>query len=133
MGSTSTLDRRTFLAATASLTVGSCLPASVLAAMPLSPALFVCDRRFTGSLARADVHATVTYIDGDVTALWRDQLSGLWQNGTASVSGLTQPAALFCLEQLARGHGRSVSARHTVAGTDAIAWVISPVSPRGFL
>jgi hypothetical protein len=128
-----TLDRRTFLAVSASLTAGSCLPTLVQAALPQSPALFVCDRRFRDRLAQADVHATVTYIDGDVTALWRDQLSALWQNGTASVTGLTQPAALFCLEQLARGHGRSVASRQAVAGTDAIAWVISPVSPRGFL
>lgn len=131
MLSRATLDRRTFLTATASLTAGSCLPALVQAALPQPPALFVCDRRFSPPLASTGLAAEVAFIDGDVTALWRDRLSALWQNGSASVAGLTQPAALFCLEQLARGHGRNVASRQAVAGTDAIAWVISPVSSRG--
>jgi len=131
MLSSATLDRRRFLATTASLAAGSCLPTLVQAALPQPPALFVCDRRFSATLAQTGASADVAYIDGDVTALWRDRLSALWQTGSDSVGGLTRPAALFCLEQLARGQGRSVSSRHPVAGTDAIAWVIAPVSSRG--
>jgi hypothetical protein len=94
-------------------------------------ALFVCDRRFTTALGTTSPHTEVTFIEGDVTALWRDRLQVLWQTSAASVAGVTEPAALFCLEQLARGSGRKVSMRQPVAGTDAVRWVISPVSTRG--
>jgi hypothetical protein len=120
------LDRRTFLAASVSLTA---LP---LTAATEHPALFVLDRRFA-ALGATTLHAEFTFIDGDVTALWRDRLSALWQSGTASVGGVTEAAALFCLEQLARGTGRKVSMRQPIAGTDAVRWVITPVSPRGFI
>jgi hypothetical protein len=120
------LDRRTFLAASVSLTATCGLPA-----FQAAPALFVLDRRLAAP-GNTSLHANVTFIEGDVTALWRDQLNNLWQSGTASVAGLTEPAALFCLEQLARGHGRKVSMRQPVAGTNAVRWVISPVSSRGF-
>ena len=122
------LDRRTFLAASVALTAGSSR-----FAVQETPALFVCDRRFASSLAVTSLHTEITFIEGDVTALWRDRLNTFWQSGTASVAGLTEPAALFCLEQLARGMGRTVSMRQPVVGTNAVRWVISPVSPRGYI
>lgn len=122
------LDRRTFLAASVALTAGSSR-----FAIQETPALFVCDRRFASSLAVTSLHTEITFIEGDVTALWRDRLNTLWQSNTASVAGMTEPASLFCLEQLARGMGRTVSMRQPVAGTNAVRWVISPVSPRGFI
>jgi hypothetical protein len=137
MSSMSMLDRRTFLGASVSLASSSLiagpLVAIPLAALPEIPALFIWDRRFTTSLSTTSLHTEVAFIEGDVTALWRDRLSALWQSGAASVAGVTEPAALFCLEQLARGAGRTVSMRQPVAGTNAIRWVISPVSPRGFI
>jgi hypothetical protein len=123
------LDRRTFLTATASLATGNRLIASPANAVPESAALFVLDRSF--ATPGSTLQAEVTFIDGDVTALWRDRLNMLWQSGTASVAGITGPAALFCLEQLARGHGRKVSMRQPIAGTNAVRWVISPVATRG--
>jgi hypothetical protein len=119
------LDRRTFLAASFSLTAGS-----HLSALPASPQLLVLDRRFT-SLGSA-LHAEVAFINGDLTALWRDRLNVLWRTSPASIAGITEPAALFCLEQLARGMGRKVSMRQPIAGTNAVRWVISPVSSQGF-
>lgn len=119
------LDRRTFLAASVSLAAASTLPA-----LPESPALLVLDRRFY-HLGTA-LNSEIVFIEGDVTALWRDRLNVLWRSGTASVGGVTEPAALFCLEQLARGRGRRVSLRQSIAGTNAVRWVISPVPNRGF-
>jgi hypothetical protein len=119
------LDRRTFLAASVSMT------AIPLIGRPGIPELLACDRCFASSLD-ATLHAEIAFFDGDVTALWRDRLEPLWRTGTASVGGITSSAALFCLEQLARGHGRKVSMRQPIAGTNAVRWVISPVSPRGF-
>jgi hypothetical protein len=118
------LDRRTFLAASVSLAAGS-----RLSALPAAPPLLVLDRRFS-SLGTA-LHAEVTFIDGDVTGLWRDRLNVLWRTRPASIAGITEPAALFCLEQLARGMGHTVSMRQPIAGTSAVRWVISPVSSRG--
>jgi hypothetical protein len=129
------LDRRSFVAASISLTAGSRLVASPVTTIPLSalpepPALFVLDRCFTAP-GITSLHTEVAFISGDVTALWRDRLNALWQSGTGSVAGVTEPAALFCLEQLARGMGRTVSMRQPIAGTNAVRWVISPVSSRG--
>jgi hypothetical protein len=124
-----TVDRRTFLVAT-SLAASSRLVAGPLFAAPELPALFVCDRRFRAYLG-APSRAEVIFINGDVTALWRDRLQSLWRNGSHSVAGVTEPAALFCLEQLARGSGRKVSLRTPIAASNAVRWVISPVSTRG--
>jgi hypothetical protein len=118
------LDRRVFLAASV------CLAADRnLSALPASPVLLVLDRRFT-SLGTS-MHANIAFIEGDVTALWRDRLNDLWKVGTTNVAGITEPAALFCLEQLARGCGRKVSMRQSIPGTTAIRWVISPVASQG--
>jgi hypothetical protein len=125
MGRMLSLDRRTFLAGSVALTAGT-----RLSALPASPDLLVLDRRFTH--LGVSSHADVAYIQGDVTALWREHLNDLWRASPASVAGVTDAAALFCLEQLARGHGRKVSMRHPIAGTNAVRWVISPVSSRGF-
>jgi hypothetical protein len=119
------IDRRTFLAASISVATGD-----RLSAFHASAGLLVLDRRFAAH--GTALHADIVFIEGDVTALWRDRLNGLWQSGTASVAGITEPAALFCLEQLARGHVRKVSMRQPIAGTNAVRWVISPVSSRGF-
>jgi hypothetical protein len=118
------IDRRTFLAASVSLSAAGTLPA-----FPESPALFVLDRRFAnlGTVPSSGI----AWIEADVTALWRDRLDALWRSSSASVGGVTEPATLFCLEQLARGMGRRVCLRQPIPGTNAVRWVISPVSTRG--
>jgi hypothetical protein len=50
-------------------------------------------------------------IDGDVTALWVDDLSLRWRAEPAVVAGITSAEALFCLEQLAWDRGRRVVVR----------------------
>jgi hypothetical protein len=125
------VDRRKFLATSVSLAAGSRLVAGPLIVAPEPPALLVCDRRFQAHLGAMSSRTEVVFINGNVTALWRDRLHSLWRTGSTSVAGMTEPAALFCLEQLARGCGRKVSMRQPIAGTHAIRWVISPVSSRG--
>lgn len=44
----------------------------------------------------------------DVTPLWLSTLRPLWRRAPAPVIGLTTPAVLFCLEQLAWAHGLRV-------------------------
>jgi len=46
--------------------------------------------------------------DGDVTETWLHQLRPLWEHAPASVGGVTAPATLFCLEQLAWEYGLRV-------------------------
>ena len=50
----------------------------------------------------------VRAIDGDVTALWYDELHALWRARPTPIAGLTARAALFCLERLAWDHGMRV-------------------------
>lgn len=123
------LDRRRFLIASVGATAGNLLQARPLNALQEPPSLLVCERRLRGALDSAG--AEVIYIDGDVTALWRDRLDGLWRSGGARVEGLTLPASLFCLEQLARGRGHRVTHRLEVHGGNAVRWIIAPVSTRG--
>jgi hypothetical protein len=54
--------------------------------------------------------------DDEITALWLGAIRPLWERGPAAIAGLTRPAALFCLEQLAWSHGLRVvfHAEHVV-------------------
>lgn len=47
------------------------------------------------------VHAMA---DDEITALWLGTIRPLWEKGPATLAGLTRPATLFCLEQLAWSH-----------------------------
>jgi len=71
----------------------------------LQPTLAVFDRGYAESLlfARAaEAHGIATHsIDGDVTALWYDDLYHRWKQGATPIVGLTGASSLFCLEQLA--------------------------------
>ncbi len=57
----------------------------------------------------------VCVIDGDVTALWYEDLQPLWRKQPMPIAGLTARPALFCLERLAWDHGMRVvfHAEHT--------------------
>jgi hypothetical protein len=46
--------------------------------------------------------------DGDVTQLWLRDLGPAWRREPVPIGGLTGRPALFCLEQLALGHGLRV-------------------------
>ncbi len=53
----------------------------------------------------AAVHALA---DGDVTQLWLRHIGPAWKRSPVGVAGLTEPPALFCLEQFAWSHGLRV-------------------------
>ena len=59
--------------------------------------------------------ASLRSIEGDITALWQDELLGRWKSGPAAIAGLTERHALFLLERLAWEHGMRVvfQAEHT--------------------
>jgi hypothetical protein len=46
--------------------------------------------------------------EGDVTALWLNEIRGAWAAKPTAIAGLTTPSALFCFEQLAFSHGLRV-------------------------
>jgi hypothetical protein len=46
--------------------------------------------------------------EGDITAAWLQSVKPAWQRGPVAIAGLTAPAALFCMEQLAFMHGLRV-------------------------
>lgn len=46
--------------------------------------------------------------DGDITAPWLGSIRPEWARRRATIAGLTTPATLFCLEQLAWQHGLRV-------------------------
>ena len=69
------------------------------------------------------VHA----IDGDITGVWFNDLALRWRESPAAIAGLTEPEALFCLEQLAWDHRMRVVLRTAHAHRPLLAWVIAPV------
>lgn len=74
--------------------------------------LVVFDRRFQMArqfAARAGLDGLkLRAIDGDITALWFEELSLRWKEKPLWVAGLTARPALFCLERLAWDHGMRV-------------------------
>ncbi len=89
----------------------------------ISRAIF--DARFPESQAFAEALAArglpVSGIRGDVAALWYGDLKGLLIERRLPLVGLTDRAALFCLEELARDVGMKVRGRidHTIASNGA--------------
>ena len=106
-------NRREFLqmsiAATALPMTGAALFSSKLAAAhgPSSLSLYkvIFDERLDASRTFAHeavrLGARVHGIRADITDLWYHDLHARWGHGPAAIAGLTEPGALFCLEQLA--------------------------------
>ena len=108
---------------------------------PLDAHSILYDRRFAAScmfgaeMARRG--GPVRAIDGDVTALWRDELAPLWARGEGVVAGMTTGRTLLCLERLAWDHRLRVTTRvphapdadrrtrHSVVANSLVTWVIS--------
>ena len=72
--------------------------------MPFHKVVF--DARFAACRAFANeaqrLGLNIHEIRGDVTDLWFNDLHACWKEGPAPIAGLTQKAALFCLDVLAR-------------------------------
>jgi hypothetical protein len=109
-------------------------PAPAMVAPAGIPALFgvVFDRRFEaarlfGRAAAWRGHMAFGY-DGDLTATWLHQLEPRWSRRAGALAGMTTPAALFCLEQLAAQHWLRVVRRTGHAarrGQALVSWVIA--------
>ena len=65
-------------------------------------------------------------LHGDVTALWLREIGPAWRQAPVPVAGLTRPAVLFCLEQLAWAQGLRVvfHAEHVEAPLQATQHVV---------
>jgi hypothetical protein len=120
--------RRTFIQVAA----GTALPVSAgLRAADVPASATTLQRRELGAVVIDSGHAeardfgdrldprgakVLSIREGDVTTAWLNSIRPLWLKRRATVAGLTTPAALFCLEQLAWQHGLRVvfHAEHTL-------------------
>ena len=119
------MDRREFCLA------GAVMATSFPAAwsLPASRVIFdavVFDSRFPiacnfGAAACRSGQKTLA-IQGDVTALWRDELRPRWAAGAAPIAGMTTQRSLFCLEQLATDHWLRVLSRRSVPDDESLVW-----------
>ncbi len=125
-------NRREFLQATLAASALAAIPLSALAeaakSLPVHTVLF--DQRFADSVLFAAEFAgqgiaTYGMPKGDITPFWRNELSTVWAETPASIAGLTDESALFCLEQLGRQHGLRVLHREAQP-SGLVAWVVAP-------
>jgi hypothetical protein len=109
-------NRRHFLQTAAAATLipfTTCVSlAATDAGATIRPRLIVAEIRWAAAAAfaaEAGIRGIpVRAIDGDVTALWYNELDALWRARPVPIAGLTARPALFCLEQLAWDHGMRV-------------------------
>ena len=143
------MNRREFvLASTASLgavpLLGGAQDRTTVASaghVPLNACSILYDRRFAASCAfGAEMMrrgGPVRPIDGDVTAVWCDELAPRWARGEGVVAAMTTGRTLLCLERLAWDHRLRVTTRvphaldadrrtsHPVVANALVTWVIS--------
>ena len=100
-------------------------------ASPLSRVVFderlPASRAFAARAAQSGIPAHA--FKGDVTSLWYNDLHHRWAKKQEAIAGLTEPAALFCLAELARDYGMRLISREdlrTEDGAHLVSWVIAP-------
>ena len=119
------MDRREFCLAGAVMATGYAAAWS----LPASPIIFdavIFDSRFPiacnfGAAACRKGQKALA-IQGDVTALWRNDLRLRWASGAAAIAGMTTERSFFCLEQLAKDHWLRVVARRSVPLNEQLVW-----------
>jgi hypothetical protein len=125
------MDRREFVLAgiTAAATAACALPL-VRASSGLFAVVF--DERFAAAHAFANAMAwrghRIFGYDGDLTAVWLQEIEPRWSRRAGELAGMSTPTALFCLEQLAAQHWLRVTTRieqRAGAGQPLISWVIA--------
>lgn len=79
---------------------------------------FIVDSRVPGSIVAGRLAvargAKVSEVDGDLTALWYDDLNLKWQQRPMSLAGITGEDALFVLSTLAPQYGMRVKHQEVV-------------------
>ena len=127
-------NRREFLQGSVAAPMLVLLPGLAAAVESLNPSLplhkVLFDARHGASLRFAQAFAeqgvaTHGLRNGDITPFWRNELAAVWARTPAPIAGLTDAAALFCLEQLAPQHGLRVLHREQAAD-GLLAWVVAP-------
>jgi hypothetical protein len=112
----------TALVATAPLTAraGFAYPSATKNFAVIVDDRFIAAKRF-GVRASQEGIATRT-IQGDITALWFNELHANWSKQPTPIAGLTERPALFCLEQLAWDHRMRVvyHAEHAPSSNEQI-------------
>ncbi len=104
------------------------------------PNLVIVDRALPQATAFADEanaagHETHAF-DGDVGALWMNEIEPRLRAGPVAIAGLTGAATLFCLQLLARDYGAELVQRDA-AGASGVRWLVAthpqrraPLAPR---
>jgi hypothetical protein len=82
-------------------------------------------RAFAASAVRLGMKLHITH--GDFTDFWYEQLDRQWRIEPFAIAGLTSPAALFVLGQLARpyGHVELLKVEHNAASDGTMAHSVS--------
>ncbi len=104
-------------------------PPASAAPSEVRPQVFLADVRFPEGVdfaARARKQGRVVHLhDGDLTAVWRNDLEQRWNAAPLAIAGLTTPESLHLIELLAAGRRARVVYR---SGEGAlVSWVIAPV------
>lgn len=75
-------------------------------------AFFIYDKRFSESKtlkqAAQEANVEALSIKGDITQVWIKKLKPLWNSSSQPISGLSSPATLFLLSQVAKDQGKKV-------------------------
>lgn len=100
-----------------------------------APEIIVYDRRSlisrqTAAMASAAAAWELIGFDGDVTDVWSNTLQPLWAAQRRSIAGLSTPAGLFCIEQMAATYRMKVAMRcDFIDGAESS----NGIGPTGFL
>jgi hypothetical protein len=134
----SAMDRRKFCLTSVAAAISSAV-VSVPAASAPSVSLYklIYDRRYPAGRAfgaaaeHARSTAGIVAIDGDITALWSQDLRLQWSAGGGAIAGMTTVRTLLCLEQLARDHWKRVVLRteHAISEGQGVVHQLSASEP----
>ena len=107
-------------------------PPASAAPSQVQPQVFLADVRFPEGVdfaARVRGQGRVVHLhDGDLTAVWRDDLEQRWNAAPIAIAGLTTPETLHVLELLAAGRrARVIHRTNPDASSPLVSWVIAPV------
>ena len=125
------------LAAVPLVTGLPCVAVTLAPATPAFHAVLIDDRYAAASVFGARLAArgeTLRVVPGgNLTYLWLNEIAPAWRRAPVPVAGLTRPAVLFCLEQLAWAQGLRVvfHAEHVVTPTGAVQHTVQRCAEAG--
>jgi hypothetical protein len=140
------IDRRTLLRSGAAVSTVAFVPglsAGASGDVGLGIERFVFDNRFSDAIDAARSAAAkgirLSEVDGDMTALWYDDLNLRWKKRPMTLAGVTGEDALFVLATLAPEYRMRVvhqaqvgvaalTAQGRVESLPLYSWIIAPVS-----